>query len=125
MNTALWILAAVLAAFFLASGTKKLVQSRQQLVASGYAWTEDFTMPAIKTIGALETLAAIGLILPAILDIAPILVPLAATGLVLVMLGATLVHLRRKEFQIIGLTLALTLLPLALAVTRFGPNSFS
>ncbi len=125
MNVVLWILAALLAALFLASGAKKLVQSREQLVASGYTWTEDFTMPTIKTIGVLEILGAAGLVLPALVDVAPVLVPVAATGLTLLMLGATLTHLRRKEPAVLALTLPLALLPLALAITRFGPNSFS
>ena len=125
MNVVLWILAALLAALFLASGTKKLVQSREQLVASGYTWTEDFTMPTIKTIGVLEIFGAAGLVLPALVDVAPVLVPVAATGLTLLMLGATVTHLRRKEPAALALTLPLALLPLALAITRFGANSFS
>lgn len=113
MNTALWILAGVLAALFLASGIQKLTQPRESLVASGYTWTEDFTLPSIKAIGTSEVLGATGLILPAVLDIAPILVPLAATGLTLLMLGATLTHLRRKEPKAQAITLPLTLLSLA------------
>jgi uncharacterized membrane protein YphA (DoxX/SURF4 family) len=55
----------------------------------------------IKLIGALELLAAIGLILPAVLDIAPVLVPLAATGLAVTMVGAAIVHIRRKEYPML------------------------
>jgi uncharacterized membrane protein YphA (DoxX/SURF4 family) len=125
VNTLLWILAAVLSAFFLLSGTKKLAQSKDALIESGYAWATDFNPPALKTIGTLEVLAAAGLILPAAVDIAPILVPLAATGLAVLMLGATILHLRRKETAVLALTLPLTALPLALALARFGPESFS
>ncbi|MFG2873881.1 DoxX family protein [Streptomyces sp. NPDC048337] len=52
-------------------------------------WVEDLRGRPVKAIGALEVLAAVGLVLPAVLDIAPVLVPLAALGLVLLMLGAT------------------------------------
>ena len=49
--------------------------------APGGAWVEDFSPGALKTIGAFEVLGVAGLILPAALDIAPVLVPLAAVGL--------------------------------------------
>jgi hypothetical protein len=48
-------------------------------------------------IGLAEILGAIGLVVPAAVHIAPILVPLAAVGLALVMAGAAVVHARRKE----------------------------
>jgi hypothetical protein len=65
------------------------------------------------------------LILPAALDIAPVLVPLAAVGVVLVMVGATIVHLRRR--QVVPAVLNLVVLATAAFVAwgRFGPESFS
>jgi hypothetical protein len=69
-------------------------------------------------------LAAIGLILPAVLDIAPVLVPLAATGLVLLMLGAAVTHARRKESQMIIINAVLLILAAVVAWGRFGPYSF-
>jgi uncharacterized membrane protein YphA (DoxX/SURF4 family) len=78
----------------------------------------------IKARGVLEILAAIGLILPAALDIAPILVPLAATGLVLMMIGAIIVHSRRKETQALPINIILLLLAAFVAWGRFGPYSF-
>jgi DoxX-like family len=79
MNIALWIIAGLLAVASLASGAMKLTQPKEKL-ASGYGWVEDFGAGAVKAIGTLEVLAAVGLILPAALDIAPVLVPLAAVG---------------------------------------------
>ena len=96
MNVAMWIAAAVLAVAFLAAGAMKLTQPKEKLAQSGMGWTEDFSPGAIKAIGALEVLAAIGLILPAALDIVPDLVPVAAVGLVVLMLGAIVTHLRRN-----------------------------
>ncbi|MBL7253357.1 DoxX family protein [Actinoplanes sp. LDG1-01] len=58
-------------------------------------------------------LAAVGLVLPAALDIVPVLVPLAAVGLVLLMAGAAIVHLRRGESK----PIIVNLLFLALAAT--------
>ncbi|MDY7084987.1 MAG: DoxX family protein [Actinomycetota bacterium] len=124
MNVVLWIIAALLAAAFLAAGLMKLLQPRTKLISSGLGWAEDFGDGTVKLIGALEVLAAIGLILPAVLDIAPILVPLAATGLVIIMAGAIVVHGRRKENQMIITNVVLLILAAVVAWGRFGPYSF-
>ena len=124
MNIILWIIAGVLAAAFAAAGAMKLTQPKEKLAASGMAWTEDFGTGTVKLIGALEVLAAIGLILPAALGIAPVLVPLAALGLVLIMIGAIVTHSRRKETQVIGVNVVLLLLAAAVVWGRFGPYSF-
>ncbi|MFF7451832.1 MULTISPECIES: DoxX family protein [unclassified Streptomyces] len=124
MNIALWIVAGVLGAACLAGGLQKLVQPRQKLAAAGYGWVDDFGSGTVKTIGALEVLAGLGLILPAALDIAPVLVPLAATGLVLLMIGAALTHQRRNEKQAIVVNVVLLAVAAFVAWGRFGPHSF-
>ena len=124
MNVVLWIIAGLLALAFLAAGAMKLMQPRQKLAASGMAWTEDYSDGAVKGIGALEVLGALGLILPAALGIAEILTPLAAAGLAIVMVGAAVVHARRGESKAIGAPVVLALLALVIAVLRFGPYSF-
>lgn len=125
MNVFLWILAGVLAAFFLAAGATKLSQSHTKLLANpNMKWVEDFSPGAIKLIGAAEVLGAIGLILPAVLDIAPILTPLAAVGLAVIMLGAIVTHGRRKENQPIIINAVILVLAAVIAIFRFGPNSF-
>jgi len=125
MNVALWIIAGLLAVGSLAGGAMKLVQPKEKLAASGWGWVEDFGGGTVKAIGALEILAAVGLILPAALDIVPILVPLAAVGLVLLMIGATITHLRRNEAKTIVVNLALLVLAGVVAWGRFGPYSFT
>ena len=122
MNIVLWIIAGLLAAAFLAAGGMKLTQPKEKLAASGMGWTEDFSGGTVKLIGLLEVLAGIGLILPAALDIVPVLVPLAAAGLVIVMIGAIVVHVRRKE-PVIPQALLLVLAAVV-AWGRFGPYSF-
>ena len=124
MNIALWIIAGLLAVAFLASGAMKLIQPKEKLPA-GWGWVEDFGAGSIKAIGALEVLAAVGLILPAALDIAPVLAPLAAVGLVLLMVGAFITHARRREAQGIVVTLVLLALAVFVAWGRFGPQSFT
>lgn len=97
MDIILWIVTGLLALAFLGAGALKVVRSKEQLAASGLAWTEDFSAPMVKTIGTLEILGALGLVLPALTGILPVLVPLAALGLAATMAGAVIVHLRRRE----------------------------
>ena len=98
MNLSLWIVAGLLAVVYLAAGIGKLIVPKEKLAtAPGAGWVEDFSAGSVKAIGALEVLAAVGLVLPAALDIAPVLVPLAALGLVLIMGGAVITRLRRHE----------------------------
>ena len=125
MNNALWIIAGLLALAFLASGAMKLARPKEKLAASGMGVVEDFSAGTVKAIGTLEVLAAVGLILPAALDIAPVLVPLAAVGLVLLMVGAIITHLRRHEARPIVVNLALLALAVLVAWGRFGPQSFT
>ena len=73
----------------------------------------------------MEFLAAVGLILPAALDIAPVLVPLAATGAVLLFVGAVIVRLRRGERATIGADLIYLAMAAFVAWGRFGPESFT
>ena len=125
MNVFLWIVAGVLAAFFLAAGATKLSQSRRKLLAGGnMKWVEDFSAGTIKLIGTAEVLGALGLILPGALDIAPVLVPVAATGLAVIMIGAIITHARRKETPPIFINAVVLVLAVLVAVFRFGPNSF-
>ncbi|MCW2533524.1 MAG: DoxX family protein [Blastococcus sp.] len=124
MDVVLWIVAGVLALAFLAAGLTKLTQPKEKLRAT-MAWVEDFSPGVIKGIGAVEVLAAIGLILPAALDVVPVLVPLAAVGLVVLMAGAAITHARHKEFPMIAINLVLLVLAAVVVWGRFGPYSFT
>lgn len=97
MTIALWITNALLALVFLAAGGMKLARSKAAYVEAGMAWAEDVSEGNIKLIGLAEVLGALGLILPLATGIAPVLTPIAAVGLVIVMAGAVATHVRRKE----------------------------
>ncbi len=98
MGTALWIVQGVLAVAFTGSGSMKLLKSHDVLKADPkMGWANDFSSGFVKFIGAAESAAALGLVLPGLTGIAPILTPLAAIGLVGIMLGAAATHLRRSE----------------------------
>ena len=118
MNIALWIVQGLLALVFGMTGMMKLTQPKQKLAAQ-MGYVEDFSQGSVRLIGALELLGAIGLILPAVTGILPVLTPLAALGLVLTMIGAMLTHLRRKEYPMIAVNLVLLLLALFVAYGRF------
>ena len=125
MNIVLWAVAGVLALVFFAAGAMKLIQSKEKLTADpNMAWIEQFSPGMIKLIGLLEVLGAIGLILPVVPGIAPVFVPLAAVGLVLLMIGATITHARRKENQAVAMNVVLLILSAVVAWGRFGPYSF-
>jgi uncharacterized membrane protein YphA (DoxX/SURF4 family) len=125
MNLALWIVAIVLAAVFAGSGLMKQLVPKDKLVTSGQGWAQDYSPTSIRLIGFAEILGAIGLVLPAAVHIAPILVPLAAIGLVLVMVGAAIVHARRNEPMNVAVNLVLIALAVFVAWGRFGPYSFT
>jgi uncharacterized membrane protein YphA (DoxX/SURF4 family) len=121
MDIALWIVSGVLAAVFLVASSTKLFIPREKLAkAPGGGWVEDFSARFVKTLGALEFLGAIGVIFPALLHIAPVLTPLAAVGLGLVMIGAAIVESRRGEFRHALLNLAYLAPAVFVACGRFG-----
>lgn len=116
MLIALWIVNALLTLAMLGGGGMKLLTPKPVLAERGMAWTDDFSARTIKAIAALEVVGAIGLILPLATGIAPILTPLAGTGIAIIMIGAVVVHLRRKE----PATPAIVLAVLAVASAVLG-----
>ncbi|MFJ9669006.1 DoxX family protein [Streptomyces sp. NPDC101219] len=127
MNLALWIVAGLMATVCLIGSAKMFVPKERLAAAGGAAtrWVEDFSPGALKAIGAVEFLAAAGLVLPAVLDIAPVVVPLAATGLVLLFVCALTMRLRRGETATITGDVVYLALAFFLAWGRFGPESFT
>jgi len=106
---AYWIVAALLAIFYLYAGGKKIVQSKQQL-APMMGWVDTEPMPAVRAIGVLEVLGAVGLVLPPLVGVAPWLAVAAASGLVAVQVGGIAMHLSRGEARLIGLNVVLLVL---------------
>ncbi|MFF3513140.1 DoxX family protein [Streptomyces sp. NPDC002573] len=126
MNLALWIGAGLLAVIALTGGISKTFVPKGKLAAvQGGGWTDDVGVGFVKTLGALELLAAAGLILPAVVDIATVLVPVTAVCWVLLMAGAMITHGRRGESTYVMLNLIYLLLAAFVAWGRFGPGSFT
>ena len=123
MNLALWIVAGVMAAAFSAGGIAKLVLPKDKIAAApGGAWVAAFSPGAVKALGVVDILAAAGLVVPAALGVAPVLVPLAAVGVVLLMAGAVVVRLRYGGVGAIPADLAYLAVAAFVAWGRLGPQ---
>jgi uncharacterized membrane protein YphA (DoxX/SURF4 family) len=109
VNTVLWIVTALLAVVFAAVGLMKLSRPKPALVTTGQGWAEDVP-------------DAVGLLLPALLDTATVLEPLAAVGLAVLMVGPAVTHAHRREYPNIAVNLVLAALAVFIAVQRFGPH---
>lgn len=116
MIIAFYIVAGLAALVFLAAGLNKLFRDKPALQEAGMGYVEDFSPSAVKLIGLAEVLGAIGLIVPVVVGMAPILAPIAGICLAVLMIGAVAVHLRRKE----AFAPALVLAVLAVAASVLG-----
>jgi hypothetical protein len=112
MTYALWIVQALLALLFLFAGGTKLILPIEALTAQT-------PLPGlfVRFIGVAEVLGAIGLILPGLLRIRPGLTPLAAAGLLIIMIGAVVLTLAGGEVAMVLIPLVVGLL---LAFVAYG-----
>ena len=124
MNVVLWILAGALAVAMLGAGGLKLVTPKDGLADKGMELGDATSRRDQGRSASLEVLGGIGLVVPALVNIAPVLVPWAAVGVAIMMAGAVVFHLRRKEIQ--GSLPAVALLVMAVVVAwgRFGAWAF-
>ena len=120
MHITYWVLAGLLAIAYLMAGAMKSTRSKPQLVDAGIVWAGDFPIAAVRFIGIVELLGAIGLILPPIVDVAPVLGSVAAIGLALVQVGAVATHLIRHEAKVLPMNVVLLALAAATAVVGFN-----
>lgn len=116
-NNILWTLQVLLAALFLMAGSMKLFQPISEL-AKMLPWATEFPAVMVRFIGLSELLGAIGLLLPSIFRIQPILTPIAAIGLSIVQLLAMGFHLSRGESSMIGANIVFISLAVLIAWGR-------
>jgi hypothetical protein len=123
MNIVLWILQVLLGVFFVFHSTV-LLRPSPQLADRGMGYV--LAMPAgLRTFAAVaEGLGGIALIVAPFIPVLTWLTPLAAAGLVVLMIGAIVFHLTRREYPNIGLNAVLGLLAAFIAWGRFGPYHF-
>lgn len=120
MEITYWITASLLALAYLAAGAQKTTRSQPQLAEAGIVWAAEFPLAAVRLIGVIELLGAIGLILPPLVDIARVLGPTAAVGLAVLQVGAVITHLIRREPKVLPINLVLLALAVAAAVLGFN-----
>lgn len=120
MNTALWITQGILAAMFAMAGVMKSTQPIDKLLKSGVTWADRFPLTTIRIIGVSELLGALGLILPWLLDIVPVLTPVSASALAFVQLLAIFHHAKHKESKAIVFNIVLISLAAFVAYGRFN-----
>ncbi|MFB6561897.1 DoxX family protein [Streptomyces sp. NPDC056400] len=99
MNIAYGIVGGLLALFYFYAGTLKVIRSRDQLRPM-MTWVDRIPRPALRALGAVETLGATGLVLPPLTGIAPSLAPAAAIGFALLRIGASTLHLSGRDRRI-------------------------
>jgi uncharacterized membrane protein YphA (DoxX/SURF4 family) len=119
-NTVLWIVQGLLAVMFLFAGGSKLVMSAAQMTEQANAvggWQPPIAF--IRFIGVCELLGAIGVVVPWLTGIRPGLTPLAAAGLVIIMIGATIANLTTTVPALAIFTAILGLLAVSVAYGRW------
>ncbi|GAB1513613.1 DoxX family protein [Actinophytocola sp. KF-1] len=120
MNLALWITTGLLAAVALLGGTTKSFLPKEKLAAAhGGEWTATASTGFVRTLGVLELLAAVGLILPAVVGVAPVMVPVTAVCWILLMIGAMITHGRLGQYKLVLLNVAYLALAAFIAWGRF------
>ncbi|MCP9954940.1 DoxX family protein [Actinomadura madurae] len=126
MNLTLWIAAGLLAVVALTGGVTKTLLPIPRLAAqSGGEWTGRAPAGFVKTLGVLELMAATGLIVPAALDVAPVMVPVTAVCWVLLMVGAMITHGRLGQFGFAALNAGYLAVAAFVAVGRFTLEPFT
>ena len=118
MNSTLWIIQGILAAIFAMAGVMKSTQPMDKLVKT-VNWVDRFPLSTVRLIGVAELLGAVGLILPWLLNIIPILTPISATAVALVQLFAIFHHAKHKENKEIVFNIVLLALAAFVAYGRF------
>jgi putative oxidoreductase len=114
MNVTLWIIQSVLALFFISVGSIKIFSTTEKL-------KETFAAPVFftRSLGVLEILGAVGVVLPVLLNIYPQLTAIAAASFGTLMLGAAVFHVQRREYKVLPLISTLFFLSIVVAITRY------
>jgi len=117
MNIALWIVQGLLIAMFVMVGVMHAIQPKEKLARN--AWTVRHTAGMIKFIGISELIIGLGLIIPQLTGIIPILTPIAALALCLLMILAAINHYQHNEMKEIGINIFVMVLAAFVAYGRF------
>jgi hypothetical protein len=108
LNVALWVVSIGIGLAFVCYGAMKLVVPKNRLAVRGASWVDDFSSGTVTVVGLTEITGGLALVLPAVLGMPSRLAIAAGTaGLIVVTLGAAVVHARRREPGMIVCNVAL------------------
>ena len=117
MNTLIWIIQSLMSVLFVFHGIAMF--NPPAAVQESVVKKMGYSLPFLKIIGTLEILGGLGLILPTLTRVMPLLSPLAALGLVIIMVGAAISHARQGEGKQTVATAFVTLLVAFVGIGRF------
>ena len=117
LHITLWIAQVILGGMFIMAGVMKSTQPIVDLSKS-VPWTANVPLGLVRFIGVSELLGGIGLILPSLLRLKPILTPIAAIGILLIMVFALVYHVVNGETNVIGINIAFGLVAAFIAWGR-------
>jgi len=119
MDTFLWVLQVILAVFFIMPGVGKISSSRGKHISDGHI-KPDGNLLLIRILGVLELLGCIGIIMPWLTGIAPVLTPAAASGYCLIMVAGIINHIMRKEYKMLPMLTIVLVMASLVAYYRFA-----
>ena len=119
MNVAAWVLQVLLCVFFVYHAYLMLWPNRERLVQQGMSYVVEMASGLRVFAAVAEGLAGLGVLLPWLTGVLPWLTPVAAAGLVLIMVGAIVLHIPRGEYPNIGLNLVLLVMAAVVAYVRW------
>ncbi|RFS26616.1 DoxX family protein [Chitinophaga silvatica] len=120
LNIGLWTLQGLLSILFITGGIMKLFQSIPQQQEM-YPWTGQVPELFVRLLGVIDLLGGIGIIIPALLKIRPQLTVLAAIGIIMLMIAATVFHISRGEVNVVGFNIVVAILA---AVIVWGRSKY-
>lgn len=118
MNVVAWILQIILSAFFIMPGIGKISGSRERHISDGHIQPHGYLFP-IRVLGILELLGCIGIIIPWLTGVVPILTPITATGYSLIMIAGMINHTVKKEYKMLPMLAAVRTASLIVAYYQF------
>ncbi|KFF12911.1 hypothetical protein IW15_09000 [Chryseobacterium soli] len=119
MNIILWIIQGLLSAFFIMPGYGKITGSKEKHIADGHLKTNSSIIP-IRILGVLELLGCVGIIVPWLTGIAPILTPITAVCFCIIMVAGMLVHTSKQEYKMLPMLIIVFILSAVVAYHRFA-----
>ncbi len=118
MNTVLWVMQTMLAAFFIMPGIGKIRHSKDEHVSDGHLKATSSILP-IRVLGILELLGCIGIIVPWLTGVLPVLTPIAAACFALEMAAAHVIQTKKKEYKMLPFLLVVFAVAVFVAYFRF------